>query len=71
MTAELLAALVTVIGTALAAFLGVVASASLTNFRLKKLEDKVDAHNQLIERMAICENKISNLEHKGTHDCIY
>ena len=56
--------MVTVLGTAISAFLGVMASARLTNFRLKRLEEKVDAHNHLIERMAICEEKIGRLERK-------
>lgn len=64
MTTEIAIALVTVLGTAISAFLGVMASARLTNFRLKRLEEKVDAHNHLIERMAICEEKIGRLERK-------
>lgn len=62
MTNEILAALITVAGTALSAFLGVIASGTLTNFRLKKLEEKVDAHNHLIERMARCESRLDYLE---------
>ena len=64
MTTEIAIALVTVLGTAISAFVGAIASGKMTNFRLKKLEDKVDKHNHLIERMAVCEEKIGRLEKK-------
>lgn len=56
--------MLTVLGTAVSAFVGAIASGKMTNFRLKKLEEKVDKHNHLIERMAICEEKIGRLEKK-------
>ena len=31
---------------------------------IKNLSDRVDKHNNLIERMAIVEEKLKNLEHK-------
>lgn len=50
-------------GTLIGSLFGVIASAKLTNFRLKKLEEKVDKHNNLIERMYVVEGKVTELEH--------
>ena len=38
-------------------------SAAVTDYRLKSLEDKVTAHNQIIERVYIAEGKITELQH--------
>lgn len=39
-------------GTIIGALVGVLTSAKLINHRLIQLENKVDKHNQLVERMA-------------------
>ena len=55
--------------TALLSFLGVYVSnrksAALMEYRLKKLEEKVDKHNQVIERTYKLEQKVEDLEKKG------
>lgn len=43
-------------------FFGVIKSSSMTNYRLEKLEDKVNKHNNLVERMALAERDISELK---------
>ena len=50
MSDTVLVALIGLAGSGLGAFAGVVASAKLTNFRLQQLEDKVNKHNQVVER---------------------
>ena len=39
------------------------ASARLTQYRLKKLEEKVQAHNSLIERTYRLEGRMTEAEH--------
>lgn len=50
-------------GSGIGAFIGVMTSAKLTQYRLQKLEEKVDKHNSVIERMYVAEGKITELEH--------
>lgn len=38
-------------------------SSALIAYRLEKLEDKVDKHNQVIERTYVLEGKVSELQH--------
>ena len=50
--------LVSIIGgvtTALASIVSVALSSRLTNYRIRRLEEKVEKHNQLVERMAVVE----------------
>lgn len=57
---------------AVLAFAGTMGGAAISNhstrkimeYRIKVLEEKVDKHNQLIERMAALESKVSVLEKK-------
>lgn len=62
MTAEIIIALITVAGTSLSAFFGVVVSSKMTAYRLCELEKKVEKHNTLVERMVRCEQRIDHLE---------
>ena len=47
----IIVALIGLAGSAAGSILGVLASARLTNYRLEQLEKKVQAHNNLVERM--------------------
>ena len=42
---------------------GVLASQSLTQYRLKKLEEKVEKHNSVIERTFKLEGRMTEVEH--------
>ena len=55
---EILTALVSLGGAAIGTFGGILAGAKLTNYRLAKLEKKVDAHNQFAARMPVIEEQI-------------
>lgn len=57
-------AIVGAIGSGLCSLLGVLASSKLTQYRLQELEKKVQAHNNLIDRMYKVEKKQSELEMK-------
>ena len=56
--------LISLLGTAIGTFGGIMASNKLTNYRIEQLEKKVSKHNNLVERMYIAENKICLLEQK-------
>lgn len=50
MTDVVIVALISLAGTLGGSFLGVLASNKLTNYRIEQLENKVNQHNNLIER---------------------
>lgn len=64
MFTEIIVALLSVCGTALGTFGGIVTSAKLTTYRIEQLEKKVDKHNKFAERMPVVEEKISVINHR-------
>ena len=72
-------AVLSLVGTCVGSIAGIIASNKLTDFRLKKLEEKVDKHNQVIERtykleectellgerIKVANHRIDDLEHKN------
>ena len=60
MTPELWVAVLSLIGTLSGSFLG----SRLTIYRVEQLEKKVDKHNSLVERMAVCENSVKSAHHR-------
>lgn len=63
MSDTIMVALIGLAGSALGAFGGVMASARLTQYRLQKLEEKVDKHNSIIERTYKLEGRMTEAEH--------
>lgn len=57
---EIIIALSAFLGT----LIGALASARLTQYRLKKLEEKVDAHNKVIERTYRLEEQTALLDER-------
>ena len=71
MTAELIIAIVTGVASVLCTIITVWAGSKLTAYRIQKLEEKVQAHNNLIDRMykveqriEVDENRIKVSEHR-------
>ena len=64
MTEQLLAALLGFAGTLVGSLLGVLASQKLTQYRLSQLEEKVNRHNNLIERTYRLEGQMSECCHE-------
>lgn len=69
MTSEILTALFSLAGTLIGSLGGILAAGRLTAYRLQQLEDKVNKHNNLIERVyaieqhdAIIDVRIERLE---------
>ena len=74
MNSEILIALLSLLGTLLGTFGGILTSSKLTNYRIAQLEKKVDKHNGFGERIPLIEEKIKvinhridDLEHKEEH----
>lgn len=51
MSDTILVAALSLLGTLVGSFSGIIAANKLVNFRLQQLEQKVQAHNHLVERM--------------------
>ena len=66
MNSQVIVALLGVVGTLAGSFLGVVAASKLTQYRLQQLEEKVNRHNNIIERTYILEGKVTELQHDVT-----
>lgn len=49
-------------GTLVGTLGGILASNKLTNYRIQQLEEKVNKHNNLIDRMYKVENRVSLIE---------
>ena len=52
------------VGTTVGSLSGVLASNRLVNWRIKSLEEKVDRHNNLIERMYRVEERSKSNTHR-------
>ena len=63
METEIIVALLGLLGTLAGSFLGVIAASRLTNYRLQMLEEKVNRHNNLIERTFILEGQMTECRH--------
>ena len=60
MNGELIVATLSLIGT----FLGTFSGIRLMSYRIEQLERKVEKHNNVIERMAVMENRMDITEHR-------
>ncbi len=56
-------ALISFVGTCIGTVGGILASSKLVNFRLSELEERVNKHNNIIERTYILEGKMTEAEH--------
>ena len=65
----IIVSLIGLAGSAIGSILGVLASARLTSYRLEQLEKRVQAHNNLIERMYQVEERTELQEEIGRASC--
>ena len=63
MNLDLLTALVPLLGSVIGTCAGILTGTKLTNYRLKQLELKVQAHNGLVERTYKLEGQMSECVH--------
>lgn len=64
MSEAVLVAVISGVCTLLGSCVGVLASQSLTQYRLKKLEQQVEKHNSVIERTFRLEGRMDEAEHE-------
>ena len=62
MRSEVMVALLSLVGTFIGTIGGILATQKLVTYRLQKLEEKVDKHNNLIDRMYKIETRVTLLE---------
>lgn len=63
MSNEIVVGGLSLIGTLTGTLGGILASNKLVTYRLEQLEKKVGEHNNLIERMYKCEDRLNIVEH--------
>lgn len=63
MSEAIIVALIGLVGSAAGSLVGVLVSARLTQYRLEQLEQKVQAHNRVIERTYKLEGRMTEAEH--------
>lgn len=74
MSEAVIVAILALLGTLGGSFGGILAANKLTNYRIKKLEEKVEKHNQVVERVyrletleAVNEATIREVDEKIEH----
>lgn len=63
MSEAIIVAMLGFVGTLLGSLFGVLAAQKLTQYRLSQLEEKVNKHNNLIERTFKLEGRMAEAEH--------
>ena len=63
MSDVIIVALISFAGTIAGSLFGVLTANKLTNYRIQKLEEKVDKHNTVIERTYSLEGRMTEAEH--------
>ena len=71
MSETIIVALLSLAGTILGTFGGILTASKLTNYRIEQLEKKVEKHNHVIERVyelekqeAVIDEEIKNISHQ-------
>ena len=71
MSETIIVPLLSLLGTILGTFGGILTASKLTNYRIEQLEKKVEKHNQVIERVyelekqeAVIDEEIKNISHQ-------
>lgn len=71
MNAEVISALIAMLGSLAGTFGGIIVSSKLTSYRIEQLEKKVEKHNNLVERVykleqheAVTDEKIAVANHR-------
>lgn len=64
MASEIIVAILSLAGTLIGTFAGILASTKLTTYRIEQLEKKVEKHNSVIERTALLEQDSKVIWHE-------
>lgn len=68
MTETIIVACISLLGTLAGAYLGNRRSSALIAYRLEQLEEKVNKHNNLVERMYNVEREIAVIKEEISHE---
>lgn len=63
MDSAIIVALLSLLGTLVGTFGGIVTANKLVTYRLEKLEEKVNKHNNVIERTFVLEGQMTEIQH--------
>jgi predicted nuclease with TOPRIM domain len=63
MSDTIVVAIIGLVGSGLGSLIGVIASSKLTQYRIQKLEEQVNKHNNLVERTYRLEGRVDECEH--------
>lgn len=63
MSETLIVAIISLIGTLVGTFAGIMTSTKLSNYRIEQLEKKVEKHNNVVERTALIEQELKSVWH--------
>lgn len=63
MSDTVIVAIIGLCGSGLGSLIGVIASSKLTQYRIQKLEEQVNKHNNLVERTYRLEGRVDECEH--------
>lgn len=63
MSDTIIVAIIGLVGSGLGSLIGVIASSKLTQYRIQKLEEQVNKHNNLVERTYKLEGRMDEAEH--------
>lgn len=64
MTDIIAVTLVSLVGTLVGTFGGIITASKLTNYRIEQLEKKVDKHNSFAEKIPLIQNDIKVANHR-------
>lgn len=64
MNKEIIVAFLSLVGTAFGSIVGIMAANRLTTYRIGRLEEKVEKHNHLVERMVKVEESTKSAHHR-------
>ena len=67
MTEAIIVALLSLLGTLVGSFGGILTANKLTNYRIEQLEKKVEAHNKVIDRVYNLEKHEAVIEEEIEH----
>lgn len=62
MQPEIVVGILSCLGTIIGTLGGIIASSKLTNYKIDELKEKVNKHNNLIDRMYKIENRVTLIE---------
>ena len=64
MATEIWVSVLSLIGTLIGTFSGIIISSKLTAYRIEQLEKKVDRHNNFVFRVPVVEEQIKVINHR-------